>query len=102
VHVTRASVYTTLVTKKAALLDWCCEAPREKNGKVWKELDQTKRMRPTFSDQPFKSYSSLKMTCLKMKSKNCSVFCDLRFEIFLILTSTGRHFCFFSRSFQAS
>jgi hypothetical protein len=63
-------------------------------GKIWKELDQTKRMRPagTFSDQPFKSYSSSKLAGLKMKNKSCSVFGDLRFAIFDILTSTGRHF----------
>jgi hypothetical protein len=38
------------------------------------KLDQTKRMRPTgtFSDHPFKSYSSLKLTCLKMKCKSHS------------------------------
>jgi hypothetical protein len=51
------------------------------------------KMRPsgTFSDPPFKSFRSLKMTCLKMKYKNRSVFCDLRFAISYILTSTGRH-----------
>jgi hypothetical protein len=38
-----------------------------KIGEIWKELDQTQRIQPTgiFSDQPFRSYSSLKMTCLK-------------------------------------
>jgi hypothetical protein len=36
----------------------------KKIGKIWKELDLTKRMRPagTFLDYPFRSYSSLKMT----------------------------------------
>jgi hypothetical protein len=58
----------------------CCEAPCEQNliffVEIWKKLDQTKRMRPTgtFSDHPFRSYSSLKMTCLKMKRKNRSGF----------------------------
>jgi hypothetical protein len=39
-----------------------------KIGKIWKELNQTKRIRPTgtFYDRPFQSCSSLKMTCLKM------------------------------------
>jgi hypothetical protein len=38
-------------------------------GEIWKELDPMKRMRPTstFSDHLLRSYSSLKMTCLKMK-----------------------------------
>jgi hypothetical protein len=38
-----------------------------KTGKIWKELDQTKRMQPTaiFSDPSFRSYSSLNITCLK-------------------------------------
>jgi hypothetical protein len=41
----------------------------------------------TFSDQPFRSYSSLKMSCLKMKSKNRSVFCVLEFAMFDISLS---------------
>jgi hypothetical protein len=53
--------------------------------KIWKELDQTKRMQPTrmFSDHPFKSYSSLKMTCLKRNVKTADFFvtCDFRFLI---------------------
>jgi hypothetical protein len=47
----------------------------------WTKLrkDQTKRMQPTgaFPNHPFKSYSSLKMVCLKMKFKNRNVFCLL-------------------------
>ena len=51
----------------------CWEALCEwnlRNGEIWKELDQTKNLRPTgtFSDYLFRSYSSLKMTCLKVKS----------------------------------
>jgi hypothetical protein len=59
-----------------------------------KELDQTKRMGPTeiFSDHLFKNYSSLKMTCLKRKVKTAAFFCELRFFIFGILTSTVCHF----------
>jgi hypothetical protein len=36
---------------------------------IWKELDQTKRMQPnaTFSDHPFRSWSSLKIRSEKMK-----------------------------------
>jgi hypothetical protein len=51
-------------------------------------------MRPTvtFSDDSFRSYSSLQMTSIKRKCKNRSSFCVLRFTIFDILTSTGRHF----------
>jgi hypothetical protein len=51
-------------------------------GKIWKELDQTKRMRPTgtFFDHPFRSYSSLKMKCLKIKCKNHSNLDYLCFE----------------------
>jgi hypothetical protein len=47
-----------------------------KIGKLWKELYQKKRKQPagTFFDQPFKSYSSCKVTCLKMKLKNHSIF----------------------------
>jgi hypothetical protein len=62
--------------------------------KNWEVLDQTQRMQPTgtFSDQLFRSYSSLKMTGLKIKSKNRSVFCVLEFAMFDISTSTGRHF----------
>ena len=58
-----------------------------KIGKLWKELYQKKRKQPagTFFDQPFKSYSSCKVTCLKMKFKNRSVFYDLRFVFFLNL-----------------
>jgi hypothetical protein len=46
----------------------------KKIGKIWKELDQTQRMRPTgtFFDYPFRSYISLKMACLKMKCKKHS------------------------------
>jgi hypothetical protein len=40
--------------------------------KIRNELDQTKRLRPTvtFADHSIRSYSSLKMTCLKMKLQN--------------------------------
>jgi hypothetical protein len=39
-----------------------------KISEIWKKLDQTKRMQPTgtFSDHLFRSYSKLKMTCLKI------------------------------------
>jgi hypothetical protein len=62
----------------------------KQNGEIRKELDQTQRMQltGTFSDQTFRSYSSLKMTCLKKKCKNRSVFCDLEFAMFDISTST--------------
>ena len=57
----------------------------QKIGEIWKELDQTKRMRPTgiFSDHPFRSYSSLKMSCLKRNVKTAAFFgtCDSRFLI---------------------
>jgi hypothetical protein len=54
-----------------------------KIGEIWKELDQTQKMQPTgtFSDQPFRSYSSLKMTCLTMKCKIRSVFLFLGGQI---------------------
>ena len=56
-----------------------------KNGEIWKELDQTKKMWPTgiFSDHPFRSYSCLKMTCLKRNIKTASFFVtsDSRFLI---------------------
>jgi hypothetical protein len=47
-----------------------------KNGEIWKELGQKKRMRPTgvFSDNLFRSYSSLKKTCLKRNIKTAAVF----------------------------
>jgi hypothetical protein len=65
-----------------------------KIGEIWKELDQTQRMQPTkfFSDQPIRSYSSFKMTCLKMKSKYRSIFCVLEFAMFDISSSTGLYF----------
>jgi hypothetical protein len=49
-----------------------------KIGEIWKELGQTKSMRPTgiFSDHSFGSYSSFKMTCLKRKVKTAAFFCD--------------------------
>ena len=58
------------------LIFWSCEPPCERNFKkiseVWKELDQTKKMRPTatFFDHSFRSYSSFKITCLKMIWQN--------------------------------
>jgi hypothetical protein len=60
----------------------------QKIGKIWKELNQTKRMRPTgtFFDYLFRSYSSLKMTCLKIKCKNQS---DLRPYFHTAVTSKG-------------
>jgi hypothetical protein len=45
-------------------------------GGIWKELDKTKREQPTrmYSDHPFRSYSSLKMICLKSNVKTAAFF----------------------------
>jgi hypothetical protein len=55
----------------------------KKIGKIWKELDQTKRIRPTriFSNDLFRSYNSFKMTCLKINVKTTAFFvtCNFRF-----------------------
>ena len=68
-----------------------------KIGEIWKELDQTKRMQPTgiFSDHPFRSYNSLKMTCLKRILKSAAFFvtCNLRFLIsWLELAAISKRF----------
>ena len=47
-----------------------------KFGEFWKELGPQKRMQPTgiFSENLFRSYSSLKMTCLKINVKTAASF----------------------------
>mgnify|MGYP006106163935 CR=1 FL=1 len=54
----------------------------KKIGEIRKELDKMKRMRPTgtFFHYLFRSYSSLKITCLKMKCKNRIVLLFLDFN----------------------
>jgi hypothetical protein len=79
--------------KIAPLLNICYEAPCVRNfkkiGEIWKKFDQTKRMRPTgsFFNYPFRSYSSLKITCLEIKCKNPSVFLFLVICYLLFLIS---------------
>jgi hypothetical protein len=74
------SCITIVPLKNECYENCCCKASYElkfkKIGEIWKELDQTQRMQPTgtSSNQPFRNYSSLKITCLKIKCKIRSVF----------------------------